>query len=68
MITLCTDNNLAVIYLIDRKICKNCLCPREEHDIREETESEMAIPVGKILFSPSADTLGRGEKPGYSPK
>lgn len=50
----------------NRKICKNCLCPREEHEISEEPESKIAIPVGKLLFSPTADTLARGEKP-YSP-
>ena len=56
------DNDL----ICDRKICKNCLCPREEHEISEEPESKIAIPVGKLLFSPSADTLARGEHP-YSP-
>ena len=56
---------LSIMY--HRKICQNCLCPREEHDIREEPEGNNAIPVGKLLFAASADTLTRGDKHGSSP-
>ncbi|XP_064398428.1 testin-like isoform X2 [Halichondria panicea] len=56
-----------------RKICKNCLCPREEHDINEDTSKTelQETQVGKILFSPSADTLTRkvsGDAGGRSPR
>ncbi len=56
-----------------RKICKNCLCPREEHDINEDTSKTelQETHVGKILFSPSADTLTRkvsGDAGGRSPR
>lgn len=45
-----------------RKICKNCLCAREEHDVLHEEHSEEGLSVGKLLFSPSADTLTAGKK------
>ena len=53
-----------------RKVCKNCLCPREEHDIGEEREASGRISVGKILFSPDVDTMTRRTSEGrpYSPK
>ena len=52
-----------------RKVCKNCLCPREEHDIREERDNSGRVSVGKILFSPDVDTLTRRSSEGLgSPK
>ena len=42
------------IFSLSRKVCKNCLCPREEHDVRHPEERQTM--VGKILFSPDADT------------
>ena len=39
---------------LPRKICKNCLCPREEHDVGEDKDD--GVSVGKILFSSTADT------------
>ncbi len=44
-----------------RKVCKNCLCQREEHDIRgdDKTKEDAGASVGKLLFSPTVDTLKR---------
>ncbi|XP_003387832.1 PREDICTED: testin-like [Amphimedon queenslandica] len=36
-----------------RKICANCQCPREEHDIRPHEERQAA--VGKLLFHSNSD-------------
>ena len=60
-IKLCVINTLIVNCNACRKICKNCLCPREEHDINEDTSKAelQETHVGKILFSPTADTLTR---------
>ena len=55
-----------------RKICKNCLCAREEHDVRKDSkDDDQGVHVGKILFSPTADTLNRrvsGEGAQRSPR
>ena len=41
-------------------MCKNRVCQREEHDMREDAEEEGAgVHVGKLLFSPTVDTLKR---------
>jgi len=40
-----------------RKVCKNCLCQREEHDIKVYSKGDTGTSVGKLLFSPSVDTL-----------
>ena len=45
---------LPPILPLPRKICKNCLCPREEHDVGEDKDD--GVSVGKILFSSTADT------------
>ncbi|CAI8056185.1 Prickle planar cell polarity protein 3 [Geodia barretti] len=53
-----------------RKVCKDCLCPREDHDIREDAGGLPGrVSVGKILFSPDVETTTRrsGDAPG-SPK
>ena len=48
------------VNVIHRKVCKNCLCPREEHDVKEEIEGLPGrISVGKILFSPDVETMTR---------
>ena len=55
-----------------RKICKNCLCAREEHDVRKDSkDDDQGVQVGKFLFSPTADTLNRrvgGEGTSRSPR
>ena len=38
-----------------RKVCANCHCPREEHDIRPHEERQAA--VGKLLFHSDAETM-----------
>ena len=40
-----------------RKVCKNCLCPREEHDVKEDNKE--GLQVGKLLFAPTA-SLAKG--------
>ena len=49
-----------------RKVCKNCLCPREDHDITEDTAGGLAgrVSVGKILFSPDVETMTRRNSEG----
>ena len=58
--------------LAHRKICKNCLCAREEHDVRKDSkDDDQGVQVGKLLFSPTADTLNRrvgGEGTSRSPR
>jgi len=53
-------------------VCKNCLCAREEHDIQGASKDDtQGVAVGKLLFSPSADTLTRrvaGDTGGRSPR
>ena len=38
-------------------MCKNCLCQREEHDIKVDANQDAGVSVGKLLFSPTVDTL-----------
>lgn len=38
-----------------RKICANCHCPREDHDIRPHEQRQAA--VGKLLFHSDAQTM-----------
>ena len=49
----------SIMYFSIRKVCKNCLCQREEHDIREDKEEDTGVHVGKLLFSPTVETLRR---------
>ena len=50
-----------------RKVCKNCLCPREEHDIKED-DNAVGIGVGKLLFAPNAEVTKGGLEVSPSPK
>jgi hypothetical protein len=39
---------------LNRKVCANCHCPREEHDVRpHHDEKHTTTNVGKILFHPT---------------
>lgn len=41
--------------IFNRKICANCQCPREEHDIKPHEERQAA--VGKLLFHSDAKAM-----------
>ena len=48
---------ITIMSALLRKVCKNCLCQREEHDIRDDSKEDTGAHVGKLLFSPSVDTF-----------
>ena len=49
------------LFLNVRKVCANCLCPREEHDIR--TQEERQHVVGKLLFYSDSEQMVKGASP-----
>ena len=51
-----------------RKICANCHCPREEHDVSRKDEKSTPIAVGKLLFHPSATAETMITEAARSPK